>query len=296
MMAMRLVWIQQFMLQADQVLVREKSDLPPCSKRIDTVHDLDARFATHGPGKSWTGYRVHVTESLSDDAQTPQLIVNVATTPATTPDKVAFADILPALPDHDVHLVDTGYTTLDNAEVAQDRKIDLVGRMQMPGHNNLDRSYFSIDWERQQVTCPQGAVSTKWYRGSRRGQMTNQVYFDKRTCQSCPLRNACTSSKTRGRTLRFYDKDRDRLLQNLRARQKTQAFKDVYRQRAGIEGTISQLVRATHLRVSRYVGLAKTHLHNTLAAVAVNLARWFRAVSDVKRASTRKSRLVPMLT
>lgn len=294
-MAMRLVWIQQFALQDEQVVVREQADLPPCSQRITTFHDLEARFASHGKGKEWHGYRLHVTEKLSNDPQTPQLIVHVATTVATTPDKVAFVDILSALPDHEIHLVDTGYTTLENAERAQNRQIDLVGRMQVPGHKLLDQSLFVIDWERQQVTCPQGEVSTKWTRTPRHGQMCNQVYFDKSACAPCPLRSACTTSKTRGRSLRFFDEDRHKLLQHLRQRQKTQAFKDVYRQRAGIEGTISQLVRGTHLRVSRYIGLAKTHLHNTLAAVAVNLTRWFRSTLAVERAQRRKSRLLPAL-
>src|SRR4051794_24787378 len=60
--------------------------------------------------------------------------------------------------------------------------------------------------------------------------------------------------------------------------------------RAGIEGAISQGVRAFGLRRSRYRGLAKTHLQHVATAAAVNLERlaaWFRAVP---RAATRTSR------
>lgn len=295
-MVMRIVWIQQFSLQDEQVVVRDKQNLPPCSQRIMTVHDLDARYATHRNDTDWTGYRVHVTESISDDPQTPQLIVHIETTAATVPDKVALPQILEKLPAHDQHILDAGYTTLQNVETAQARQIDLVGRMQLPSHKYLDRRDFVIDWQRQQVTCPQGEVTTKWHRDTRGEQAINRVYFAKKICQACPQRTACTTSKTRGRSLRFYDEDRDKLLQQLRQRQKTAAFKALYRQRAGIEGTISQLVRSAHLRVSRYVGLGKTHLHNTLAALAVNLQRWFDAAHGISRTKTRLSRLIPVLS
>ena len=56
-------------------------------------------------------------------------------------------------------------------------------------------------------------------------------------------------------------------------RQKTDTFKQTYKKRAGIEGTISQGTRAFNLRRSRYLGLAKTHLQHLATAAAMNLAR-----------------------
>jgi transposase len=64
--------------------------------------------------------------------------------------------------------------------------------------------------------------------------------------------------------------------------------------RAGIEGTLSQGVRAFGLRRSRYRGLAKAHLQHVATAAAVNLERlaaWFRAVP---RAATRTSRFAAL--
>jgi transposase len=58
----------------------------------------------------------------------------------------------------------------------------------------------------------------------------------------------------------------------------TTAFKAQYADRAGIESTLSQGVRAFGLRRSRYIGLAKTHLQHILIAVGINLKRvmvWF---------------------
>jgi transposase len=56
-----------------------------------------------------------------------------------------------------------------------------------------------------------------------------------------------------------------------RKREETDAFKDIYRHRAGILGTHSQAVRTMGLRRSRYVGLPKTHLAHVAIATAINV-------------------------
>ena len=69
-----------------------------------------------------------------------------------------------------------------------------------------------------------------------------------------------------------------------------------YARRAGIEGTLSQGVRAFGLRRSRYRGLAKTHLQHVATAAAVNLERlaaWFRSIPH---AATRTSRFAALAT
>lgn len=63
------------------------------------------------------------------------------------------------------------------------------------------------------------------------------------------------------------------VLELARQRQETQAFKDKYKQRADIEGTLSQAVRVSDLRYARYVGLAKTHLKHLATLAGINLAR-----------------------
>ena len=56
-----------------------------------------------------------------------------------------------------------------------------------------------------------------------------------------------------------------------RQRENTEAFKETYRHRAGIEGVHSQGVRAMGLRRSRYIGLRKTHLDHVSTATAMNI-------------------------
>jgi transposase len=64
-----------------------------------------------------------------------------------------------------------------------------------------------------------------------------------------------------------------------RLREETDAFKQTYRHRAGIEGTHSQAVRTLGLRRSRSSGLRKTHLGHVAIAAAINviqLMSWLR--------------------
>ena len=74
----------------------------------------------------------------------------------------------------------------------------------------------------------------------------------------------------------------------------TEAGRQRYARRAGIEGSLSQGVRAFGLRRSRYRGLAKTHLQHVASAAAINLERlaaWFQAIP---RAATRSSRFTAL--
>ena len=64
----------------------------------------------------------------------------------------------------------------------------------------------------------------------------------------------------------------------------------LYGQRAGIEGTLSQGVRAFGLRQARYRGLAKMHPQNVATAVALNVDRLAAWLEDRPLAPTRKSR------
>jgi transposase len=78
-------------------------------------------------------------------------------------------------------------------------------------------------------------------------------------------------------------------LQQARQREKTPEFQAEYRKRAGIEGTISQGVRAFGLRRTRYVGKAKTHLQHVATAAAINLERVADWLAGGKQEKTRRS-------
>ena len=114
--------------------------------------------------------------------------------------------------------------------------------------------------------------------------------FSPSDCLACPSKGRCTRAKTQGRQLSLHTRDMHEALAAARARQADEAERPLYRLRAGIEGTLSQGVRAFGLRQARYRGLAKMHLQNLATAVALNLDRLAAWLEEHPLAPTRKSR------
>ena len=72
------------------------------------------------------------------------------------------------------------------------------------------------------------------------------------------------------------------------------AWKDRYRVRAGVEGTLTQGVRAFGMRRSRDIGLAKTGLPQACTAAAMNASRAVQWLAGTARAKTRVTRFAAL--
>ena len=64
--------------------------------------------------------------------------------------------------------------------------------------------------------------------------------------------------------------------------------------RAGVEGTLSQAVRAFGMRRSRYIGLVKTGLQHVCTAAAINVSRLVHWLDGRLRAKTRVTRFAAL--
>ena len=71
--------------------------------------------------------------------------------------------------------------------------------------------------------------------------------------------------------------------------QHTDTFKEVYKRRAGIEGTLSKAVFAFGMRRTRYRGIMKTHLQHIATAASINLRRYIDWVWEVPCSRTYQS-------
>jgi transposase len=85
--------------------------------------------------------------------------------------------------------------------------------------------------------------------------------------------------------------DQTKFIINWDQQQATEEGRNEYKQRAGVEGTLSQGVRRSDLRHCRYIGLAKTHLQHVATAVAMNVVRVANFLNEIPLAPTRKSRI-----
>jgi len=291
------VWQQQYAVQGEQVIWRRAQDLPRNKALLFSPYDVEARSRTKR-SYNWIGYVVHLTETC--DAETPNLITHVETTPATTGDVEITARIHQALAAKDLlpseHWVDTGYINADHLLTSrQDYALDLCGpapvdsTWQAQTKTGFAIPCFAIDWATQTVTCPQGKISHSWYAREARGQPVIQVRFAKLDCMVCRTRSQCTRAKTAARVLTFKPQAPYIALEAARQRQKTPAFRERYKTRAGVEGTISQGTRTFGLRHARYIGLDKTRLQHVATAAAINLTRAVSWLMGVPKAKTRVS-------
>jgi transposase len=281
---LRRIWLQQYYIEAEDVQWREKKThgFPPARKMIASPDDQDARYGSKD-GSTWTGYKIHLAETCEPNA--PRLVTHIETTVATSRDATVTKKVQDDLIDRglepEVHLADGGYMDADNLISSQDKEIDLVGpvrpdsRWQSKVEGAYDVSRFKIDWEKKVAICPEGQSSSYWKRGkSAYGQPNEHFMFKRSVCQDCHARSLCTrAQKMVGRILTVYRQEKHEALQAARERQTTGAFRLLYYQRSGIEGTVSQAVRGMGIRRSRYRGLTRTHLQHAATAAAINLTR-----------------------
>lgn len=298
------VWEQQYKVEGGQIRKRELKEMPPVGEWIRSPFDPEARYGKKR-SRHWIGYKVHLTETCDEDR--PHLITQVETRPAIEQDNEVTGDIQEQLVKSELcpqqHLVDAGYVSAKLILESQEKHgIDLVGPVHVDpswqAHTPyaFDATQFQVDWEAQSAVCPKGQRSIGWYsqKDSQQEPIVRIVFYQQ-TCLVCPYRSQCSKAKNSGRTLVLRAEGRHQALQAARERQQTEAFKQIYRKRSGIEGTLSQAIRSSGLRHSRYVGKAKTHLQNITIAVATNIQRLINWLNDIPLASTRCSRFTLLL-
>jgi transposase len=304
--ALRVMLIQNYMRVTDgkgrEVVKRRESlesggeGIPPGRYRLTSPCDTDARWAAKGDDLFWNGYKVHVSETCDNIVQAvaaaadrgrrvpPNLITNVTTTDGTVPDTQATDPIHQALARRGLlpgeHYLDSGYPSAELLVGARERygivlvtPVLLDHSPQARAQAGYDRTAFTIDWDAQQVTCPQGQRNASWTPCTQRGTDAIVIRFSGEVCQPCPVRAACTTATKRGRQLTIRAQHIQQSLDAARAEQSTKEWQDKYHLRAGVEGTIRQAVAVTGIRRARYRGLAKVHLEHVFSAVALNLIR-----------------------
>ncbi|MDG2570898.1 transposase, partial [Vibrio parahaemolyticus] len=308
---LRQVWVQNFYLtdQAQTVepgvgafseatpRVRwrtEHEGFPPSLLMAGSPYDPEVHYAKKGT-TAWIGYKVHLTEACDEGG--PHLITHVEATSAPVVDLDALDDIHAALEAKgllpDTHLVDAGYVAADQLVASRKKGVTLLGpapkdyQWQARSGEGFTVQDFVLDWDREVATCPAGHESKSWSPDYHQRRTAFKVRFSTTDCRPCPLKAQCTRSGRRLLTLR--PREEHETLEAARQREEQLAFSKEYRQRAGIEGTISAGVRVLHLRRSRYIGLAKTHLQHVLTAASMNLIRLGAALAGTLLARTRQS-------
>jgi transposase len=263
----------------------DEGGLPTSSRAIVSPYDPTARYARRGQTTRWTGFLAHLTETCSSEGA--RVITDVATTAATTSDALALPGIHTRLKHRGLlpaeHLVDGGYTCLVHLEqAAREHQVTVTGPL--PGNptrqhrrnEGFDRDDFHIDFDRQQVTCPQGQVSRGWHGPYPTSSPTAAplivARFTKAQCQPCPVRSQCTTSRDSARNVGFPH-------ENSATCNSASAPSSRPRLAGPIRGPIRsgrhcERVRSRTRHASLPLsGTTKAHLQHMFTAIAVNIER-----------------------
>src|SRR5918999_5974137 len=265
-----------------RVRFRPSRDLPPAAEGVESPYDTEARYR-HKRDTQWTGYMVHVSDTCEPTA--PHLLTHVHTTTAAVHEAQCTTPIQQALVAKDLppseHLVDAAYIDAELlVRSQQDYGITLHGPAR-PNPNwqaKVEGAYtladFVVDWEHQQVHCPQGKAAASWAeRIDATGRTYIQVRFRQQDCRACGARAFCTQATQAARSLTLQPQAHFEALHAARAWYRSAQGQERYKRRAGVEGTLSQGIRAFGLRSARYRGLPKTHLQHVATAAALNVQR-----------------------
>jgi len=300
---LRRTWVAQYYAHEGRLRWRKAEDLPPAALRADSPYDPEAHYGNKR-SHTWTGYKVHVTETC--DEEEVHVITHVETTLAGITDSELSAPIQEALAQKTLlpgeHFLDAGYVDADLLVQSQrDLGIEVIGPVrpdsswQAQAAQGYDVAHFQVDWQAQRVICPPGCTNTCWTPHlDAWGNPVISVKFSRTDCRLCSARSLCTKAAEAPRHLTLRPQADHETLQHIRALQTTPEWKKRYERRAGIEGTLSQGIRAFGLRRSRYIGLARTHLQHILTASAINLVRFASWKADVPHARTRTSRFAAL--
>ena len=246
-----------------------------------SVEDGQMRHGRKSRSQLIDGYKRHVCHDLDSDliravgvtaANAPEATV----APAILADLVAqgiwFACALPApvptMPGRNDAAVGVPLTELQidraylSSLLVRDRPPDLNVVCKAWPVRNGDRfakTAFGLDWEQQTLRCPNGVVMPL--------VVGQSVHFPAATCAVCPLRTRCTTS-SHGRSVAIHPDER--LLIELRQRQRTPAGRAKLRQRVAVEHDLAHIGHWQGDR-ARYVGLRKNLFDLRRCAVVHNL-------------------------
>ena len=161
-----------------------------------------------------------------------------------------------------------------------------------------DQAQFQIDWSDQTAVCPEGRQSVYWHErqtNERYSRPVVTVRFKPKECRECSNRGKCVKTKSgAARSLNLPPQPLYEALEMTRNLLTTEDGRREYKNRAGIEGTLSQAVRRGSFRRSRYRGLQKTHLQEIATATSINLLRTINCLDGTPLAKTRTSRFAKM--
>jgi len=256
----------------DGKTVELKASKEIASDSLQNPSDPDATYSGH----KGQGYQVQIMETYCKDEDgkenTLNLITHVEVEAAHHSDAKALVPAIESAKQRDLMpenlVADSLYGSDENCEKAKQLGVELTApTMGATKEDKMSLADFEISQEGKIVCCPEGHAPVKVKMNKR-----NSVGFDSQHCKKCPNLSNCPVKKGKKYYyLRFTNKEMR--IARRRIYEQSAEFKDRYRWRAGVEGTVSEYDRRTGVKHLRVRGLKAVKFCATLKALGVNILR-----------------------
>jgi hypothetical protein len=274
-----------------EVLVKPSKEIP--SNSLQNPSDPDAGYDGH----KGQGYHIQVMETYCDEEDKDvkstklDLITHIEVKPACESDVHALIPALESTEDRGLAskevLVDTLYGSDENCEAADAMGVKVISPTMGSKESAVNLSDFELSEKGKVISCPNGHAPVKIKTKKNR----HSVAFDSEHCTNCPLINDCPVNKGKKYHYLRYD-DKALRIAKRRAAEQTPEFKERYRWRAGVEGTMSEYNARTGVKRLRVRGLKAVRFCAMLKAIGINIFRATavrKAVSSLMGTSERQS-------
>lgn len=260
---------------APKVILKDPKDIS--SESLQSPSDPDATY-----GRKGKGYKVSLTETCVKENPF-QVITDVCTDGAHASDQkdvIAVIDRLEEANHKPQQLfADAGCGSGENIIEARQRGVELIAPVTVgkpPDEEKMQLSDFDITADYRQVTsCIKGHAPCLC-RPIKNGKMIEAI-FSGEHCTNCELLSVCLVKRRNKGQYRLRYKPKDMASSHRRVEQETPNFKEPYKIRSGIEGTISEADRLTGLKRSWTRGKARVSTSTFMKALAINIKRYIKS-------------------
>lgn len=262
--------------------VELKPDSEVSSDSLQSSSDADATFSGH-KGK---GYQAQLGETC-EASNVFQVIDYVKVEGAHESDQNAATpfheELLSRGHDPKTSYVDSAYVSGENIVKSRQLGVELKGPMsgKAPGRLNLGQFRFTDD-RAQMIACPAGHAPM--YHEKSKTQGATNAWFAHAHCDGCSFAPRCLVRRVgRGRFVSF--RASEVAIGQRRCEQETQAFKEEYKIRSGIEASNSQLKNKRGMGRLRVRGAPSVQLVTIFKVLGENIFRMVKHVRDLRKAT-----------
>ena len=264
--------------EGEKITVKPSKEVP--SDSLQNPSDPDATYDGH----KGQGYQIQIMETYTaednKDGTKPDVITYVEVEPAHVSDAHALIPAIKSTQDRDCApealLADSLYGSDENIETAAKLGVEIIAPAM--GSEQKDKKLcltdFTVDKTNERIiACPAGQTPVRT-EDMRNGLL--KTCFNVGVCQACSHREKCPT-RVGKRTAHVFFTPKQIRLAIRRNKEETEAWRDVYRMRSGIEGTMSRYKSQTGAARLRVRGLERVRFAAVMKAVGLNILRASRA-------------------